>query len=73
LLVIPLEAVMRDPDRGPETFEVIEEVEFVIVETPADGVAGTRGAEGKDDPLIDVDPGDEDGLPDGPAKYRVPS
>jgi hypothetical protein len=67
---------MRERDRGPETFEVIEEVEIVhIVETPADGAAGERGAEAgvEDDPLIDVDPGDEDGLPDGPAKYRVPS
>ena len=65
---------MIDRDRGPETFEIIEEVEIVhIAETPADGVAGERGAEGKDDPLIDVDPGDEDGLPNGPAKYRVPS
>lgn len=27
----------------------------------------------EDAPLHDVDPGDEDGLPDGPARFRVPS
>ena len=26
-----------------------------------------------DDPLGEVTPDDDDGLPDGPAKYRVPS
>ena len=26
-----------------------------------------------DEPLLDIAPGDEDGLPDGPAKFRVPS
>lgn len=27
----------------------------------------------EDDPMLDVTPGDEDGLPDDVAKFRVPS
>lgn len=32
-----------------------------------------RDERAEDDPLQDVEPGDDDGLPDGPAKFRVPS
>jgi hypothetical protein len=33
----------------------------------------TRAKEGMTNPLGEITPNDEDGLPDRPAKYRVPS
>jgi len=45
------------------------ETEYGVKALPAGGFVKIVGMT----PLEEIEPGDEDGLPDGPAKHRVPS
>lgn len=62
---------MRERDMTPDEMESFEE--DIVQGADEAERDGRRERPDSEDPLKDVDPGDEDGLPDGPAKFRVPS
>ena len=69
LLVIAVEEAMKDRDMTPDELEKIEEERG----KGGDRLRDAPDTDRNDDPLLDVEPGDEDGLPDQRAPFRVPS
>ena len=60
---------MTQRDMTPDELERFEEDRVEGTDRPREESEGRAD----EDPLRDVEPGDEDGLPDGPARFRVPS
>jgi hypothetical protein len=60
---------MTDRDMTPDELEQFEEERV----KGRDRLREDRRSGDEDDPLLDVEPGDEDGLPDDRAPFRVPS
>jgi hypothetical protein len=69
LLYVGSEAVMTLRDMTPDELEMFEEE---IVQG-AERRERDPSAPASEEPMGEVTPDDDDGLPDGPAKYRVPS